>query len=104
MKDKFLPIGTVVLLNGGNKELMITGYCITKKELEDKVEAINDMFDYGACRYPEGIMNSELTYAFNHDQIKEVLFEGFITEKSKDMSKLLNGGLEIYKKKLENRE
>lgn len=28
-EDGFLPIGTVVLLKGGQKELMIQGYCIT---------------------------------------------------------------------------
>ena len=27
-KEGFLPIGTVVLLKGGKKELMITSYCI----------------------------------------------------------------------------
>ena len=26
--EKFLPIGTVVLLKGGKRELMVTGYCI----------------------------------------------------------------------------
>lgn len=101
MKERFLPIGSIVLLNGGTKELMITGYCITKKQ-EGKENT--DMYDYGACTYPEGIMNSELTYAFNHNQIREILFEGYTTEKSKDMSRLLNGGFEIYKNKLNNKE
>ena len=27
MKEKYLPIGTVVLLKGATKRLMITGYC-----------------------------------------------------------------------------
>ena len=27
-KDKYLPVGTVVLLKGGNKRVMITSYLI----------------------------------------------------------------------------
>ena len=27
MKEKYLPIGTVVTLNGGTKKVMIIGYC-----------------------------------------------------------------------------
>ena len=30
MQEKFLPIGSVVLLKGGTKKVMITGYCMTK--------------------------------------------------------------------------
>ena len=29
IQDKFLPVGTVVLLKGGKKELMIMSYCAT---------------------------------------------------------------------------
>ncbi|MBQ1470771.1 MAG: DUF4176 domain-containing protein [Eubacterium sp.] len=28
IEKKFLPIGTVVLLKGGKRELMITSYCV----------------------------------------------------------------------------
>ena len=28
MEEKFLPIGSVVILKGGKRELMITSYCI----------------------------------------------------------------------------
>ena len=38
--EKYLPIGTVVLLKEGKKRVMITGFCI--KPEEDK----NKMFDY----------------------------------------------------------
>ena len=36
MPEKFLPIGTVVLLNGGKKEVMITSYCIFPNNTEIK--------------------------------------------------------------------
>ena len=30
MNDQLLPIGTVILLKGGTKELMITGYLVER--------------------------------------------------------------------------
>ena len=38
MEEKFLPIGTVVLLKNGTKRLMITGFCAVEKEKEDAAE------------------------------------------------------------------
>ena len=37
MEERFLPIGTVVLLKGGTKEIMITSYCVypTNKQYKD---------------------------------------------------------------------
>ncbi|WP_226087963.1 DUF4176 domain-containing protein [Mesobacillus sp. S13] len=71
--DKYLPIGSVVLLNGGSKRIMIYGR--KQKELNsDKV------WDYIACLYPEGNLNEEYMYLFNHDQIEKVFFIGFQDE------------------------
>ena len=50
---KYLPIGTVVLLKGGQKRLMITGFCSIPKEDKTKI------YDYTGCLYPEGVLNSE---------------------------------------------
>ena len=36
MPEKFLPIGTVVLLKNGKKEVMITSYCIFPNNTEYK--------------------------------------------------------------------
>ncbi|MBO5120749.1 MAG: DUF4176 domain-containing protein, partial [Bacilli bacterium] len=36
MPEKFLPIGTVVLLKNGKKEVMITSYCIFPNNTEIK--------------------------------------------------------------------
>ena len=107
-KERFLPIGSVVLLKGGQKELMITSYCIFPNgetyENGEKQEAVEGkMFEYGACAYPEGIINPELIYGFNHDQIDKVCFVGYKTESSDQMSEVLNGSLEIYKKKQEEK-
>ena len=36
IENKFLPIGTVVLLKGGKKEIMITSYCIFPNNVQVK--------------------------------------------------------------------
>ena len=36
MKERFLPIGTVLLLKGGKKEVMITSYCIFPTNIQIK--------------------------------------------------------------------
>ena len=72
-KEKYLPIGTVVLLNGGKTRLMITGYAVINKE-EKK------MYDYCGCVFPYGIINSEQNLLFNHSDIKEIYAIGYQDE------------------------
>lgn len=70
MKDKFLPLGSVVLLKGGTKKIMINGYCIKTSAKKYKV------FDYRGCPFPEGVFSSGVAL-FNHNDIEKVLFEGY---------------------------
>lgn len=97
--ERFLPIGTVVLLKGGKRELMIMSYCIMPSgEVYDKngkVDASGKMFDYGACFYPEGMVTSDQLFAFNHDQIEKVCYKGYETDHQKEISEVLNGGIEL---------
>ena len=103
--ERFLPIGTVVLLKGGKKELMIMSYCIMPSgdvyDKNGKVEVGEDaMFDYGGCVYPEGMLTSDQLFAFNHNQIEKVCYMGYVTDKQKDISKILVGGLEERNKRI----
>ena len=66
--EKFLPIGTVVLLNGGSKRVMITGFCSVAQENQDKI------YDYSGCVYPEGYLSSNQVCLFDHDQIEKIFF------------------------------
>ena len=74
--QEYLPIGSVVLLEEGEKTIMIYG----RKQIHAETEI---MYDYVACLYPEGNIDDEHTYLFNHDQIAEVLFTGYINEEEK---------------------
>lgn len=68
---KYLPIGSVVKLKQGNHLLMITA----RFPLYNNEGTIG-YFEYLSCLYPEGI-NERESYFFNHEDIEEILFEGY---------------------------
>lgn len=37
IKEKYLPVGTVVLLKGGKKRTMITGFCASSNEEKNRI-------------------------------------------------------------------
>lgn len=71
MRGKYLPIGSVVLLKGGKKRAMITGFFSVAQENQDKI------YDYSGCVYPEGYLSSNQVCLFDHDQIEKIFFIGF---------------------------
>lgn len=85
--EKYLPIGTVVMLKGGKKRAMITGFCSVPKEEPEK------MYDYSGCIYPEGFISSEMVCLFNHEQIDKVYHKGLVddeeTKFKNDLKELL---------------
>ena len=74
---EYLPIGTVVLLKGGEKKLMITGFCVIPNDNEHK------LYDYCGFPFPEGVMDSNEVHLFNHTQIEEVCFRGYENEEER---------------------
>ncbi len=105
-ESKFLPIGTIVLLKGGKKELMITSYCIfpTGKLVVDgnEVDSKGIMYEYGACTYPEGIINSDQILGFNHDQIEKVCHMGYETDEQKGFAHHLSMVVDELKEQVKN--
>lgn len=81
--EKYLPIGTVVMLKGGKKRAMITGFCTISGEDQTKV------FDYSGCLYPEGLLSSNQTLLFNHDQIEKIYHLGLVDEEEKQFKQKL---------------
>ena len=108
MKERFLPIGTVGLLKGGKKEIMITSYCIFPNNVQMKdgqyITPEKKIFEYGACIYPEGVLDSNTICAFDHEQIDKILHMGYETPIQAELSKILNQGYEMYKQKYEEVE
>lgn len=100
MKERFLPIGSIVLLKGGTKELMITGYCIVSEDaLNNKAANPSNVriYDYSACTYPEGFVRTDINILFDHENIEKVLFEGYRTPSQEQLSKDLNDNFEKIK-------
>lgn len=90
MPEKYLPIGSVVLLKGGEKTVMITSYCIIPKGQTGATRKDVKIYDYGACLYPEGIIDTNSATAFNHEDIDKIVFTGYESEEHKKFVELIN--------------
>ena len=90
MEEKYLPLGSVVMLKGGKKEIMITGYLTIPKENRDV------MYDYSAVLYPEGELDSDQVLAFNNVDIDHVIFRGYQNDAEKEYVAKLDGIREKY--------
>lgn len=65
-----LPIGSVVLLKGAEKRLMIFGVCQTDNETKKE-------YDYLGVLYPEGNIGDDMKFMFNHSDIDRIDFKGY---------------------------
>ena len=90
MKEKYLPIGTVVRLKNGTKRMMVIGFMASVGDGDSTI------YDYIGCLYPEGFINVKNMLLFQHDQIEEIFNEPFSDEESKVFhEKLLNVSNEV---------
>lgn len=83
IEEKYLPIGTVVLLKGAEKRIMITGFASMSPETGDNI------FDYSGCVYPEGFLNYNEVCVFNHNQIERVFYKGYVDHEEIEFKKNL---------------
>lgn len=67
-----LPIGSVVRMEDGTKSLLIVGILQTNSE--------GKMYDYIGCPFPEGYIDADHLFLFNHNDIKDVYYVGFSDE------------------------
>lgn len=84
MKEKYLPIGTICRLEGGVKPLMIVGFCVPNPNNQEEI------MDYNGCLYPEGVISSDMNFLFNHEQIEEILYDGFVNDEERAFKLKLN--------------
>lgn len=68
MKE-YLPLGSVVTLKEGEKKLMICGR--VQREVRSK-----RIYDYCACLYPEGLIDSRSVYLFDQEDIDQLYYIG----------------------------
>lgn len=67
--EDLLPNGSVVLLRGGTKRVMIVGR-IQRQTDTGKI------WDYSACLYPEGIIDPQELFMFNNEDVDRLYFVG----------------------------
>lgn len=91
IKD-LLPIGSVVLLKGAAKKMMIFGI----KQVDETTQT---EYDYSGVPYPEGNIGTDGQYLFNHSDIGMVAFRGFEDEEREEFINILD---DFYKNGLNN--
>ena len=65
------PLGSIVLLKGGEHKLIITGI------FQNKVEDPEKTYDYCGVPWPEGNMADEHNYLFFHENIARLVSRGY---------------------------
>ena len=73
MYENLLPIGSVILLKGGQRKLMITGRILSDQKMEE-------IYDYVGVIYPIGMTGDDNQFFFNDDAIEQIFFIGFQDE------------------------
>lgn len=79
--NELLPVGSIVLLEGGTKKTVIMGI------LQMNEENPGQVYDYLGVPYPEGYMGQGSSYLFKHENIAEVIWRGYEDE---DRAKMMN--------------
>ena len=95
-KIEYLPLGSVVLLKGGIKKLMIISRGLTVNMRGEQL-----FFDYGGVPYTEGLTGEQLAY-FNHDAVTRILFKGFCDDDDRLMVDNINEYVDEKKPKKGN--
>ncbi len=78
MREKYLPVGSVVLLQNGSKRVMINGFCTMDASKPDKI------YDYSGVLFPEGSLSSDQTLLFDHSQIVRIDHIGLDDQEEKE--------------------
>lgn len=89
---EILPIGSVVTLQGGTKKIMIIG-----RIQEENATGVS--YDYSAVYYPEGIIDPNELFLFQHTDIdliyfvglqesEEFAFRSFMEQRLKEMNRI----------------
>lgn len=81
--NELLPIGSIIILKGAEKKLMIFGVKQTNEQTQEE-------YDYIGVLYPEGNMGTNTQFLFNHKDIQDVVFEGFKDEERDKFIEHLN--------------
>ena len=88
---EYVPLGSIILLNGNIKKVLV----ISRGLLVKNNAGQELFFDYAGVTYPEGLLSDELAY-FNHSDISKVIFEGYRDEEDEITVNNINTYLEKH--------
>lgn len=94
MVSELLPAGSIVLLKGGYKKTMIIGL------LQVADDRPGEVYDYIGVPYPEGYMGADHVYAFQHEDINDIIFQGYTSPERDDFVKMAETILEKAEEQL----
>ncbi len=92
-----LPIGSVVILTGGKKRLMIFGV----KQVSIDSGGVPKEYDYCGVLYPEGNINVNSQVLFNQEDIASVYFKGYNNDEREKFIEALDTSDKILKEAAE---
>ena len=78
--EDLLPIGTIVLLKGGKKRVMIIGI----KQISSGEDEQHHEYDYAGGLYPEGNISNDKQILFDQEDLDCIFFRGCDDEDRKD--------------------
>ena len=84
-ENKLLPLGSIVILKNGEQKLSIIG----RGQLFDDDGTIG-YFEYSSVLYPQGMVDTDDLYFFNHKDIAEIIFEGYRDEDEEEFLEIYN--------------
>lgn len=71
MEKNFLPIGSVITMQGAKRKLMIIGTGVRDKET-------NKTYDYVAVPYPQGYLGAEAMFLCNQEDVATLDYLGYV--------------------------
>ena len=87
-----LPIGSVVLLSGSTKKVMIIGVCQRGGNDPEKI------WDYTGVVFPEGFIAPDKMFMFNNEQIEQIFAMGYQDEEQLAFKKKIDVVIENLRK------
>ena len=78
MSEALLPLGSVIKVKDTKGDWMIVG----RGTLDEQ----NRIWDYSCVPHPAGLIDMTKILSLSRDQVDEVIFEGFSTESSTQLS------------------
>lgn len=92
--EKYLPLGSVVIMKDAKKRVMVTGFAAVSPESPDKV------WDYIGCLWPEGMISPDKNLLFDHEMIEKIFAIGYTDEEQKKFSEVLNNARKMHEEKM----